>query len=118
MVTDLNVTGKAAQFGGGVMKDVSNRMLAQFADNLSQLIQSGAGRRPPTCGRPPGGDHAGASARPTAFTLPATTASTRWACSSAPTPSSASGQSCRAAGLLVGYLYGKNRTLERMVRRA
>ena len=46
VLTDLNVTGKAAQFGGGVMKDVSNRMLAQFADNLSQLIQSGGATGP------------------------------------------------------------------------
>ena len=122
-VTDLNVTGKAAQFGGGVMKDVSNRMLAQFADNLAQLIQSGAasGATRARCGCPPrrrparepapvqptftpagdegldamglllGSDLVKSAVRPVLFGL---------------------------TGLLVGYLYGKNRTLERMVRRA
>jgi hypothetical protein len=40
VVTDLNVSGKAATFGSGVMKDVSNRLLAQFADNLAAQLQA------------------------------------------------------------------------------
>jgi carbon monoxide dehydrogenase subunit G len=32
--TDLNITGKVAQFGRGVMADVSSKLLGQFADNL------------------------------------------------------------------------------------
>lgn len=43
VVTDLNVTGKAAQFGGGVMKDISNRLFQQFADNLADMVQTGGG---------------------------------------------------------------------------
>ncbi len=31
VVTDLNVTGRPAQFGRGVMQDVSDKLLAQFA---------------------------------------------------------------------------------------
>ena len=120
VVTDLNVTGKAAQFGGGVMKDVSNRMLAQFADNLAQLIQSGAASAPSH-----DADARGATTREPAPVQPTFT------------PAGDEGLDAvglllgsdlvRSAvrpvlfgltGLLVGYLYGKNRTLERMVRRA
>jgi carbon monoxide dehydrogenase subunit G len=38
IVTDLTVTGKAAQFGRGVMADVSKRLITQFAGNLEQVI--------------------------------------------------------------------------------
>lgn len=39
--TDLNVTGKPAQFGRGVMADVSKNIIQQFADCLALEIQSG-----------------------------------------------------------------------------
>jgi hypothetical protein len=42
VVTDLDVTGKPAQFGRGVMADVSKRILDQFATNLAREIQSGS----------------------------------------------------------------------------
>ncbi|MCZ7530902.1 MAG: SRPBCC family protein [Acidimicrobiia bacterium] len=35
--TDLTVSGRVAQFGRGVMEDVSARLLAQFAQNLEEL---------------------------------------------------------------------------------
>lgn len=38
IATDLTVTGKAAQFGRGVMADVSKRLIGQFASNLEQVI--------------------------------------------------------------------------------
>jgi len=38
IVTDLTVTGKAAQFGRGVMADVSKRLIDQFAGNLEKVI--------------------------------------------------------------------------------
>jgi len=38
VTTDLTVTGKVAQFGRGVMADVSKKLMGQFADNLSDLI--------------------------------------------------------------------------------
>ena len=40
--TDLNVTGKVAQFGRGVMADVSSKLLGQFAQNLERDVLSGA----------------------------------------------------------------------------
>ena len=120
VVTDLNVTGKAAQFGGGVMKDVSNRMLAQFADNLSQLIQSGGAGRSAV-------DPEGTRR----LRLPAHDRGNRHDFTPNDDGLDAMGLllgseavknivrplAVGAAGLLVGYLYGKNRTLERIVRR-
>jgi uncharacterized protein len=41
--TDLNVTGKVAQFGRGVMADVSSKLLGQFVDCLSTSILGPAG---------------------------------------------------------------------------
>lgn len=38
VTTDLTVTGKVAQFGRGVMADVSKKLMGQFADNLSDLM--------------------------------------------------------------------------------
>ncbi len=38
VTTDLKVTGKVAQFGRGVMADVSKKLMGQFADNLSELL--------------------------------------------------------------------------------
>ena len=40
--TDLNITGKVAQFGRGVMADVSSKLLGQFAENLQRDVLSGA----------------------------------------------------------------------------
>jgi uncharacterized protein len=39
--TDLNVTGKVAQFGRGVMADVSSKLLAQFVACLESSVLSG-----------------------------------------------------------------------------
>ena len=36
--TDLAVTGKVAQFGRGTMADISDKLLAQFSQNLNTLI--------------------------------------------------------------------------------
>jgi uncharacterized protein len=41
--TDLNITGKVAQFGRGVMADVSSKLLGQFAANLERDVLSGNG---------------------------------------------------------------------------
>ncbi|WP_249933128.1 SRPBCC family protein, partial [Blastococcus sp. CCUG 61487] len=34
VATDLTITGRPAQFGRGVMTDVGNKLLGQFADKL------------------------------------------------------------------------------------
>ena len=38
--TDLTISGKVAQFGRGALADVSDKLLAQFSENLNQLITS------------------------------------------------------------------------------
>jgi carbon monoxide dehydrogenase subunit G len=40
--TDLNITGKPAQFGRGVMVDVGNKLLGQFAECLAGQLGGGA----------------------------------------------------------------------------
>ena len=40
VVTDMRITGPAAQFGRGVMQDVSAKMMSRFADCLAEQMQS------------------------------------------------------------------------------
>lgn len=41
VLTDLAVTGKPAQFGRGVMQDVSDKLLGQFTQCLERQVQAG-----------------------------------------------------------------------------
>ncbi len=41
VATDLNITGKPAQFGRGVMQDVSDKLLNQFVDCLKTKVGAG-----------------------------------------------------------------------------
>ena len=41
IVTDLKISGKVAQFGRGVMQDVSEKLLGQFADCLAAKLGDG-----------------------------------------------------------------------------
>lgn len=129
VVTDLNVTGKAAQFGSGVMKDVSNRLLGQFAANLDTLIRTGGGTSASAAVSTSETDGRVVSSGRTASVAPT-------AASAASFESEGDGgldamglllgsetvkRTLRPAaaalvGLLIGYLYGKNRVLERAMR--
>ena len=40
VTTDLTISGKVAQFGRGALADVSDKLLAQFTENLNSLIAS------------------------------------------------------------------------------
>jgi hypothetical protein len=40
VVTNLTISGKVAQFGRGALADVSDKLLAQFSENLNLLIAS------------------------------------------------------------------------------
>ncbi|MGH8987532.1 MAG: SRPBCC family protein [Acidimicrobiales bacterium] len=42
VVTDLSITGRAAQFGRGVLADVSNKLLGQFVSTLETTVLGGA----------------------------------------------------------------------------
>jgi carbon monoxide dehydrogenase subunit G len=41
VVTNLNVTGKPAQFGRGVMNEVGGKLIGIFADNLAKMLAAG-----------------------------------------------------------------------------
>jgi hypothetical protein len=43
VVTDLTITGRAAQFGRGVLADVSSKLLGQFVSCLETNVLSGGG---------------------------------------------------------------------------
>ncbi len=38
VTTDLHITGKVAQFGRGIMGDVSTKLMGQFANNLNEML--------------------------------------------------------------------------------
>ncbi|HEX3613747.1 MAG TPA: SRPBCC family protein [Sporichthyaceae bacterium] len=50
--TDLAITGRPAQFGRGVMVDVSNKLLGKFTDCLSEQISGGGAEAAPAATSP------------------------------------------------------------------
>jgi uncharacterized protein len=56
VVTDLTVTGKVAQFGRGVMAEVSSKLLGQFVDALEADISSSGQAAEPDAGSQGVGD--------------------------------------------------------------
>src|SRR5215207_8640422 len=42
VTTDLHITGKVAQFGRGIIGDVSKKLMAQFAGNLNTMLDEPA----------------------------------------------------------------------------
>jgi carbon monoxide dehydrogenase subunit G len=75
--TDLNITGRPAQFGRGIMEDVAGKMLGDFAKRLAgEVLSAGAGAAggptangsaaPATADAPPSSGPAPASAPPPA----------------------------------------------------
>jgi hypothetical protein len=54
--TDFTITGRLARFGrGGMIQDVSNRLLRDFSDCLQKKIE-GAGATPDSAASEPGGE--------------------------------------------------------------
>jgi uncharacterized protein len=70
VVTDLTITGRPAQFGRGVMADVGDKLVGQFADCVSRQLASGEPSASAPAGAAEGAatspDRAG-SAEPAAF---------------------------------------------------
>jgi len=71
--TDLTVTGKVAQFGRGVMADVSSKLLGQFVDCLESTILSSPGNATKSSAEPSPSEAAapGAAAAPAQAAAPA-----------------------------------------------
>jgi len=80
MHTTMNVTGRPAQFGRGVMVEVGGKLVEQFAQNLRQLIADDAGlggSNPAATGEeastaPPETGEAGPGSTQPSATIPAT----------------------------------------------
>ena len=71
--TDLRVTGKVAQFGRGIMGDVSKKLMAQFAHNLNTMLDA-SGETPATAPAADSSNSAGMpapAASPSSDTTPA-----------------------------------------------
>jgi carbon monoxide dehydrogenase subunit G len=72
VTTDLHITGKVAQFGRGIMGDVSSKLMAQFADNLNEMIdEQGVGAPPDTAAEPATAPTASTGADPAPSAAPA-----------------------------------------------
>lgn len=55
VITDLNITGRVAQFGRGVLADVSNKLLGQFVSSLETTVLGGSKDAPDSGGDDPSG---------------------------------------------------------------
>ena len=53
LTTDLHITGKVAQFGRGVLADVSNKLLEQFVRNLETTVLAASPNAAPADGADP-----------------------------------------------------------------
>jgi uncharacterized protein len=67
--TDVKLSGKAAAMGGGVIKEVSGKLVDQFAKNLAEMLGEGSASTKPT-------PEAAAAAGPATPTADAPTSST------------------------------------------
>jgi carbon monoxide dehydrogenase subunit G len=87
--TSLNVTGRPAQFGRGMMADVSAKLIGVFASNLADMLATGNGSAPQQAEPGPAAQAtAGAGPVPAATTPGSTT----------PTPASATLTTASAPG--------------------
>ena len=55
VVTDLTITGKVAQFGRGVLADVSGKLIGQFVENLERDVLTGGSAAASPAPPPPTG---------------------------------------------------------------
>lgn len=123
--TELDITGRQAQFGRGVMADIAARLTDQFASCLAAQLTGSAPAAAPDAGRraeAPAQEHAAAPhapARPTATAqLPAGQASEALDVSAFIMPvmrRAAPVASGLVAGLILGLVFGHRRRIELVV---
>lgn len=105
--TDLQVTGRQAQFGRGIMEDVAGRMLGQFAKQLEQLINEDP-QGPTAAGGTNGAAPAAASATATHLSPGAGQAGSSSSSSSSAPPPSGSDDDVLDVGSVVGSMLKGN----------
>jgi hypothetical protein len=66
VLTDLSITGKVAQFGRGALADVSDKLLAQFSNNLNELLEQDSSTPSEAEPEAPAGEPAVPAAAPSA----------------------------------------------------
>lgn len=88
MINDIEITGKAAQFGRGILQDVSKEIMADFARNLEEML-TGPDAEAGAAAAGAGASAAAASAA----------AGEEAAGAAAPQPAPAAGSSLSVAGL-------------------
>lgn len=76
VLTDLSITGKVANFGRGVLADVSDKLLAQFSDNLNTLLEQDASAEAPASAEATDADPAAEAAPVADATTPETAETT------------------------------------------
>ena len=91
VTTDLQITGKPAQFGRGVMVEVGNKLLGKFADCLAEELGAGGSATPEPAGGAPAAPAAseaaaGEQAAAAAKDVAAATSSPRPQATTAPPP--------------------------------
>jgi uncharacterized protein len=60
IATEVQLSGRAAAMGQGVIRDVSARIVDQFAENLAQMLAGGGEGEPPAAAAPaPGAERSG-----------------------------------------------------------
>ena len=105
ITTDLTISGKAAQFGRGVLADVSSHLIEQFAKNMEADLLGGASAAPQAVG-----ETSSAAGQPAA-TAPADNAINSLALAKAVAPSLAKRYAPVlvgvAAGVAVGFVVGR-----------
>jgi carbon monoxide dehydrogenase subunit G len=85
VTTDLHITGRVAQFGRGILGDVSKKLMAQFASNLNTMLDEQGANGDAEATADTGGDSDG-DAGGSAATLATETAPAASAESAAPEP--------------------------------
>jgi uncharacterized protein len=102
MSTDVRLSGRAASMGRGVIGDVSQALITEFAGNLAQLLAEEKGPAEPALAAaaptPPGGSSSPAEHAPAPSPSPAPAASAEFA------RSNGSSQSAEPAALDAGQL--------------
>jgi uncharacterized protein len=72
VVTDLSISGRVAQFGRGVLADVSNKLLGQFVQQLeTTVLNQGASAQPQPPGEPEAAGEPEPAGQPEAAAEPA-----------------------------------------------
>lgn len=87
--TTLNVTGRPAQFGRGVIAEVGSRLIDQFADNLARQLGSGSA--------PAAADSGAGAAGASETAAPAATAEAPAAAAASPAPADTSSSATATA---------------------